>query len=107
MMTRSEDDFRNPEMANMARAEKRRDLVGSFIILGVFDVVFWVMWWKTAPGTPPLPVIPTAAIAIILAEKFLDLSDVTPEPDSDDGDLEPVHEDQESEHGARSGARNE
>jgi len=83
-MMDNEDDFRIPQMATLARAEKRRELIGQFIILGAFDVVFWVMWWNTAPGSPPLPIIPTVAIAIILAEKFVNLPDVSQETNSDD-----------------------
>lgn len=69
----SDSESRNSKITSLLRAEKRRDLIGNIFVLGVFDVIFWVIWWQFAPGTPPLPVIPTVATAIILAEKYIDL----------------------------------
>jgi hypothetical protein len=108
MMMHNENDFSHRQMASVVRAEKRRNLFGNFMILGAFDVVFWIMWWKTAPGTPPVPVIPTVAIAIILAEKFVELSDLSAESNGDDDwpkrdEFIPVHKDDDGkpEPGAR------
>ena len=87
MKKKKHDDnyFGSRTVGSVLRAEKRRDLIGNIFVLGMFDAIFWIMWWQFAPGTPPLPVIPTVAIAIILADRWVVLDE---DPSIQDGDDE-------------------